>query len=177
MSRVGKLAVVMPEGVQVSLTDKAVTIKGKLGEMVAALNDQVHVTVTDGHIQIKPANDTQKARAMWGTLRNLINNMVKGVSTGFEIRLVMVGVGYRASCDNKFLTLALGFSHDIKYAVPKGVSIKCEKPTLLVISGCDKQLIGQIAGELIKLRPVEPYKGKGIFIEGSYVRRKVGKKK
>lgn len=177
MSRVGKLAVVMPAGVQVALTDKAVTIKGKLGEMTTSLNDQVQVTADDGHIHIKPANDSQKARAMWGTLRNLINNMVKGVSTGFEIRLVMVGVGYRASCDNKYLTLTLGFSHDIKYALPKGVSIKCEKPTLLVISGCDKQLIGQVAGELMKLRPVEPYKGKGIFIEGSYVRRKEGKKK
>ena len=177
MSRVGKLPVVMPADVQVTIKEKKIAIKGKLGELVAPLNDQVTVTVSDGHIEVKPANDSQTARAMWGTLRNNINNMVKGVSAGFEIRLVIFGVGYRAACNNKFLTLALGFSHDIKYAIPKGVTIKCEKPTLLIISGCDKQLIGQVAGELMKLRPVEPYKGKGLFIEGSYVRRKEGKKK
>lgn len=177
MSRVGKLPVVIPADVQVNIKDGKISIKGKLGELSAPLNDNVKVTVEDGHVNVLPINKTQTARAMWGTLRNNINNMVKGVNKGFEIRLVIFGVGYRAACDNKFLTLTLGFSHDIKYAIPKGVTIKCEKPTLLVISGCDRQLIGQVAGELMKLRPVEPYKGKGIYKEGSYIRRKEGKKK
>lgn len=177
MSRVGKLPITIPSGVSVNLTTDSVTVKGKLGELTAQLNENVNVSVTDGTVSVQPANDTKTAKAMWGTIRNNINNMVEGVSKGFEIRLVINGVGYRAAADNKFLTLSLGFSHEIKYAIPKNVSIKAEKPTLLVISGADVRLIGQIAGELMNLRPVEPYKGKGIYKEGSYVRRKEGKKK
>lgn len=177
MSRVGKLLITVPSDVSVNLAANSVTVKGKLGELTSQLNENVNVSVTDGTISVQPANDTKTAKAMWGTIRNNINNMVEGVSKGFEIRLIINGVGYRAAADNKFLTLSLGFSHEIKYAIPKNVSIKAEKPTLLVISGADVRLIGQIAGELMNLRPVEPYKGKGIYKEGSYVRRKEGKKK
>ncbi len=177
MSRVGKLSIAVPSGVNVNMAEGKISIKGKLGQLSSNLNENVSVTFSDGAIKVVPANDTAHARAMWGTLRNVIGNMVKGVSEGFEIRLMINGVGYRAASDAKFITLALGYSHEIKYAIPAGVTVKCEKPTLMIISGADKQLIGQIAGELMKLRPVEPYKGKGIFIEGSYVRRKEGKKK
>ena len=114
---------------------------------------------------------------MWGTMRSLIANMVQGVSEGFSTRIEVKGVGYRAMVKGKFLVLSLGFSHDIYYAIPEGIEIACEKQTLIIISGASKQLVGQVAGELIAFRPVEPYKGKGVFIEGSYIRRKEGKKK
>lgn len=177
MSRIGKLAIEVPEGVQVDLQEKKIVIKGKLGELQTALVNQVSVTFTDGKVQVSPANDSKEARAFWGTFRSLIRNMVQGVTEGYNVRLVVNGVGYRAACDGKILTMALGFSHEIKYAIPAGITIVCEKPTLLVISGADKQKVGLVAGELIKLRPVEPYKGKGVYKEGSYIRRKEGKKK
>ena len=103
--------------------------------------------------------------------------MVKGVSEGFEVRLEMNGVGYRSATDGKIISLVLGYSHEIRYALPQGINVKCEKPTLMVITGADKQLVGQVAGELMSLRPAEPYKGKGVYKEGSYIRRKEGKKK
>lgn len=177
MSRVGKLPVTIPEGVQVELNAEEIVIKGKMGELKASLSPLVVVKKEENAVTVAPANDSKPSRAMWGTLRSLINNMVKGVSEGYTIRLEINGVGYRASADNKTITLALGYSHDIKYALPEGVSVKAEKPTLLVLSGANKQLVGQVAGELMKLRPVEPYKGKGVYIEGSYIRRKEGKKK
>ncbi len=177
MSRVGKLPISIPSGVQVELGDKEIVIKGKLGELKTALNPLVTVSQEEQALTVKPANDSKDARSMWGTLRNVINNMVVGVSEGFTIRLEINGVGYRASADQKIITLSLGYSHDIKYAIPAGISVKCEKPTLIVLSGANKQLVGQVAGELMSLRPVEPYKGKGVYIEGSYIRRKEGKKK
>ena len=177
MSRVGKLPVTIPQGVQVNLTESKITIKGKLGELKAILVPGVKVVYSDNQVKVTPANDSKKARALWGTYRNNIKNMVKGVSDGFEIRLEMNGVGYRSASDGKIINLVLGFSHEIRYALPSGINVKCEKPTLMVISGASKQLVGQVAGELMKLRPAEPYKGKGIYIEGSYIRRKEGKKK
>ena len=185
MSRVGKAPVIVPNDVQVELTGDKVTIKGKLGELTSPITGDVKVTYTpvegneEGGNQfvVTPANDTKLAQAMWGTVRSTISNMVEGVTKGFQVRLVINGVGFRASVSGNVLTLALGFSHDILYALPEGVSAKCEKPTLLVISGADKQKVGQIAGELMKFRPVEPYKGKGVYKEGAYIRRKEGKKK
>jgi large subunit ribosomal protein L6 len=187
MSRVGKLPVTVPKDVQVNLSDKEIVIKGKLGELKSPITGDVKVVYnkasdssdeeSSDFLKIDPANDSIESRAMWGTTRNIINNMITGVSEGFNIRLVINGVGFRAAADNKILTLSLGFSHDIKYAIPDGITVKCEKPTLVVISGADKQKVGQIAGEIIKYRPVEPYKGKGVYIEGSYIRRKEGKKK
>lgn len=177
MSRVGKLPVEIPQGVQVDLTDKLIVVKGKLGELNFAVVPGVKIVFSDNKVSVAPANDTKEARALWGTYRNLIKNMVKGVSDGFEIRLELNGVGYRAATDGKIINLVLGFSHEIRYAIPPSVAVKCEKPTLIVMSGADKQLVGQVAGEIMKLRPAEPYKGKGIYIEGSYRRRKEGKKK
>lgn len=177
MSRVGKLPVAVPEGVTVDVQLDTVTIKGKLGELVTRYTKDVSVQFTDGQIAVQPANDSKRCRAMWGTVRSLINNMVHGVTSGFETRLEINGVGFRAQLKGKLLVMSLGYSHDIIYAVPEGITIKCEKPTLLVINGIDKQLVGQVVGELTKLRKVEPYKGKGVYIEGSYIRRKEGKKK
>jgi len=177
MSRVGKLPVEIPQDVQVNLTEKEITIKGKLGELNFPLVSDVKVVHGDNQVKVTPANDSKEARALWGTYRNTIGNMVKGVSTGFEIRIEINGVGYRAATDGKIINLVLGFSHEIRYALPSSISAKCEKPTLLIISGINKQLVGQVAGELMKLRPAEPYKGKGVYIEGSYIRRKEGKKK
>jgi large subunit ribosomal protein L6 len=177
MSRVGKSPVVVPKDVQVALGQTEITIKGKLGELKMPLSEEVTVVYNEDKIQVQPANDTKFAKAMWGTVRNLISNMVKGVSDGYTIRLEINGVGYRAATDGKIVTLALGYSHEIKYALPEGIKVVCEKPTLMVISGYDKQLVGQVAGELKKYRPVEPYKGKGIYTEGTKVRRKEGKKK
>lgn len=177
MSRVGKLPVDVPQGVQVVVTDKSISVKGKLGELQAAIVDGVKIVFSNNQVVVSPANDSKQAIALWGTYRSNIKSMVKGVSEGFETRLEMNGVGYRSSCDGKIISLVLGFSHEIRYALPEGITVKCEKPTLMVIFGASKQLVGQVAGELMKLRPAEPYKGKGVFKEGSFIRRKEGKKK
>ena len=177
MSRVGKLAVQIPEGVEVNIEGSEIRAKGKEGMLSLNLKDDVQVTLSDKKISLTPANDSKHARALWGTYRSLIQNIVTGVAEGFVVRVEIKGVGYRAQVSNNLLSLSLGYSHEIKYAIPDGVSIKCEKPTLLVISGADKQLVGQVSGELLQLRKVEPYKGKGVFVEGSYIRRKEGKKK
>lgn len=177
MSRVGKLPVDVPQGVQVNLTEKEIVINGKLGELRSNVVPGVKIVYEDSKVRVSPVNDTKESRALWGTYRNIIKNMVKGVSDGFEVRLELNGVGYRAATDNKIISLVLGFSHEIRYALPQGVTAKCEKPTLIVLSGASKQLVGQVAGELMKFRPAEPYKGKGVYKEGSYIRRKEGKKK
>lgn len=177
MSRVGKLPVDVPQGVQVNLTEKEIVINGKLGELKSFLVPGVKIVYDSNKIEVSPANESKESRALWGTYRNIIKNMVKGVSDGFEVRLELNGVGYRAATDSKIINLVLGFSHEIRYALPQGVSAKCEKPTLIVLSGASKQLVGQVAGELMKFRPAEPYKGKGVYKEGSYIRRKEGKKK
>lgn len=177
MSRVGKLPVAVPEGVQVNVEGNRIVVKGKLGELTARYPSEVTVALNDGNVDVAPANDSKFARSAWGTIRSIVSNMVKGVCEGYEQRLEVNGVGYRCSLDGRILTLSLGYSHDIKYAIPEGVEIKCEKQTKLIVSGADKQRVGQVCGELIKLRPVEPYKGKGVYKEGAYIRRKEGKKK
>lgn len=178
MSRVGKLPVAIPSGVTVNIANDQVAVKGGKGELKTRFNPEVSVEVKDGKVLVLPRNKADKrSRAMWGLYRNLIRNMVEGVSTGFTRRLEIEGVGYRASADKDTLTLALGYSHEIKYAIPAGVEIKCEKPTLVVITGADKQLVGQVAAEIRRLRGPEPYKGKGVRYEGEFIRRKEGKKK
>lgn len=177
MSRIGKLPVAVPSAVKVEINGQDVKVKGAKGELSTSIHGDVTVTMNDGKVWVKPANDSQRARAMWGMSRTLINNMVKGVSEGFTERLEITGVGFRAAADKNYLTISLGFSHEVKYAIPAGITIVCEKPTIIVISGFDKQKVGQVAAQLITLRKPEPYKGKGVKYEGKRYRTKEGKKK
>jgi large subunit ribosomal protein L6 len=177
MSRVGKLPIIVPSGVTVTLEKNNVSVAGKNGTLNTTYSDKVLVVLEDNKIVVSPKLKDATSRAMWGLYRNLINNMVKGVDAGFITRLEINGVGYRASIIGRILTLALGYSHDIKMLLPEGIKVVCEKPTLLVVSGHDKQLLGQFCAQIIKQRPTEPYKGKGIKIEGKRIIRKVGKKK
>ena len=177
MSRVGKNPVAVPSGVTVAVDGRMVTAKGKLGELKLNLGDQVTAKLQDGKLVCAPVNDTKKARMQWGTTRNLMRNMVQGVSQGFKKNLEINGVGYRAAVQGKTLQLQLGFSHDIAYPIPDGVTIKCDKPTVITISGADRQRVGQVAAEIRAFRKPEPYKGKGIKYESERVRRKEGKKK
>lgn len=177
MSRVGKLPVAIPSGVTVSVSGQELSVKGSKGEMKTKLAPEVQVEVKDGKAWVRPISKSVRARTMWGTYRAQLNNMVEGVSKGFTTKLEIIGVGFRASADKNFLTIALGFSHEIKYSIPQGIAITCEKPTSIAINGYDKKLVGQVAAEIRALRKPEPYKGKGVRIEGEYVRKKEGKKK
>jgi large subunit ribosomal protein L6 len=178
MSRVGKAPVAIPSGVTVTVNPSEIVIKGGKGELKSKLTPEVKVEVKDGKVLVHPANKSNKrSRAMWGTVRNNVRNMVEGVSTGFTKKMEIQGVGYRASADKNFLTIALGFSHEIKYAIPTGITIAVDKQTALAITGFDKKLVGQVAAEIRELRKPEPYKGKGVRYEGEYVRQKEGKKK
>ena len=177
MSRIGKNPVHIPQGVEVKLAGQSLTAKGKLGQGSLTIADDVAVELEDGNVKVTPRNDTRRARAMWGTSRALVNNLVKGVSDGFTQNLEINGVGYRAAIQGKELVLQLGHSHDIKYPIPPGVTMKTEKPTTISISGADRQQIGQIAAEIRAFRPPEPYKGKGIKYETETIIRKEGKKK
>ncbi len=177
MSRIGKHPVAVPGGVDVAVAGQAVTVKGKRGELSVTLPPEVEIVVEDGAIRVKPRDDSARARAMWGTSRSLVNNMVTGVSEGFKVDLEINGVGYRASTDGKVLTLRLGFSHDIEFPIPEGIDITCERPTRIAVAGADRQRVGQVAADIRAFRKPEPYKGKGIRYENEWVRRKEGKKK
>ena len=177
MSRIGKNPVTIPEGVDVAISGREVTVKGKLGQLTGRLASEVEASKEDGKVWIKPLSEDIRSRSMWGLGRTLVNNMVTGVSEGFSRRLEIVGVGYRAAIQNKILTLQLGYSHDINFEIPKDVKIVVEKQTTIKINGSDKQQIGMIASEIKLFRPSEPYKGKGIKEKGEYVLRKEGKKK
>ena len=177
MSRVGKNPVVVPNGVTITLTEEQISAKGKLGELNLALTSDVSVTQEDNQIFVKPKNDSKRARALWGTTRANIANLVTGVSDGFTKKLEITGVGYRAQVQGKNLVLQLGFSHDVEMEIPAGLNVVAEKPTLVAISGADKQLVGQFAANARGWRGPEPYKGKGVRYEGEYILRKEGKKK
>lgn len=178
MSRVGKKPVAIPSGVTVTVTPKEIAIKGSKAELKLPLTAEVKVEAKDGNVIVLPVDkNNPRSRAMWGTTRNNIAGMVEGVSKGFTTKLEINGVGYRASADKNYLTIALGFSHEIKYAIPEGITIVVEKQTSIAISGSDKRTIGQVAAEIRELRKPEPYKGKGVRYEGEYVRKKEGKKK
>jgi large subunit ribosomal protein L6 len=177
MSRVGKHPVVVPSGVEVTIAGQQVTVKGRLGELARTLADEVEVAREGGDIWVKPRGEDRRSRAMWGLSRTLVNNMVKGVAEGFTRTLEISGVGYRAAVDGDILNLQLGFSHDIKMAIPPDVEIRCPRPTTITVSGASKQRVGQIAAEIRSLRKPEPYKGKGIRYDDEHVRRKEGKKK
>ncbi len=177
MSRLGKLPVAISDKVTVNVTPTSITIKGPKGELKTVSSTDVLVEVKEGKIWVKPANDSQKARAMWGTVRANVKNLVEGVTTGYKKQLDITGVGYRAAATGQILTLALGFSHDIKYIVPTGITVTVDKQTTIHLVGFDKQKVGQVAAEIRSLRPPEPYKGKGVRYNDEIVRRKEGKKK
>jgi large subunit ribosomal protein L6 len=177
MSRVGKHPVTVPSGVEVQMSGQTLSAKGSLGTLRLVVSNEVTAAIADGAVTITPKNDTKHARAMWGTTRALVNNMVTGVSKGFSVILEINGVGYRAAVQGNTLNLQLGYSHEIAYPIPTDVKIVCERPTLINISGADRQRVGQIAAEIRAYRPPEPYKGKGIKYSTETVRRKEGKKK
>ena len=177
MSRVGKYPVEIPQGVQVAIAGGMLTAKGRLGEMTLKLTEHVQATVEDGKVVVTPRSESKRARMLWGTTRALVSNMVTGVSKGFNRNLEINGVGYRAAVQGKNLVLQLGYSHDVTFPIPEDVKIVCEKPTLIAITGADKQRVGQIAAVIRAYRKPEPYKGKGIKYAQETVRRKEGKKK
>ncbi|MGE4352032.1 MAG: 50S ribosomal protein L6 [Bdellovibrionales bacterium] len=177
MSRVGKHPVALPQGVSAEVKDGSITVKGKLGTMSLPITSEIDVSMADNHVVVEPKTKTTTARMMWGTTRNNIANMVKGVSEGFKIVLDIDGVGFRASVQGKDLVMNLGFSHEVRYPVPAGIEIKAEKPTQISVSGFDRQKVGQVAAEIRGLKKPEPYKGKGIKYAGERIRRKEGKKK
>ncbi len=177
MSRIGKNPVEIPDGVTVEIAGQNLTAKGKLGELSLTLSDEVEVAREGEQILVKPRGDGIGAQKLWGTSRSLISNLVSGVSEGFSRNLEINGVGYRAQVQGKELVLQLGMSHEIHFAVPEGIDVKCPDQTHITVSGTDKQKVGQTAAEIRGFRPPEPYKGKGIRYEGEYVFRKEGKKK
>jgi large subunit ribosomal protein L6 len=177
MSRIGKKAVPVPTGVTVNISGKTVAVKGPKGELKEVLNDQVTVKMEEGGVKVDPINQSKLARSSWGLSRSLVRNMVVGVTQGYSKSLEINGVGYRAALNGKVLQLNLGYSHDVNYPVPAGIEIKTPKPTEIVISGIDKQRVGQVAAEIREWRGPEPYKGKGIKYAGEIIFRKEGKKK
>ena len=178
MSRIGKYPVVIPAGVTVEINNNVVTVKGKLGELSCSYDaNHVSTKVEDGKVVVSPLSDNRTARSLWGTTRANINTLVKGVNEGFYKNLELVGVGYKARMEGTKLVLSLGFSHDVNFPAPEGIKISCESPTQIKVFGVDKQLVGQVAAQIRKYRKPEPYKGKGVRLEGEYVRRKEGKKK
>lgn len=177
MSRLGKLPVTIPDKVTVTATADTITVKGPKGELKTPVNSDVVVEIKDGKFIVNPANDSQQARAMWGTVRSNVKNLVEGVTNGYKKQLDISGVGFRAAAQGQILTLSLGFSHEVKYIVPQGITVTVDKQTTLILAGSDKQKISQVAAEIRSLRAPEPYKGKGIKYSDEVVRRKEGKKK
>ncbi|MEF2551424.1 50S ribosomal protein L6 [Aurantimonas sp. A2-1-M11] len=177
MSRIGKKPIALPEGVTATVDGQTVTAKGPKGELTFVVNEEVLVKMEDGAVRVDPRDDSKDARSKWGMSRTMISNIVNGVKTGFEKKLEINGVGYRASLQGKNLQLALGFSHDVIYPVPEGIQIVVPKPTEIVISGIDRQKVGQVASEIREYRGPEPYKGKGVKYADETIVRKEGKKK
>jgi len=177
MSRVGKNPVTVPKGVDVKVEGRTVTAKGPLGQLVYEAAPEVAVALADSKVTVTPLSQSKRARSLWGTARARIRNMVEGVSKGYTKDLEISGVGYRAAVQGKNLNLQLGYSHDVVFPIPAGVTIKCEKPTAISISGADKQLIGQVAAVIRGYRGPEPYKGKGVKYADETILRKEGKKK
>jgi large subunit ribosomal protein L6 len=177
MSRVGRNPVKVPSGVTVTIAGQQVTAKGKLGQLSLVVSRDVKPELDGDKVTVTPLNETKRTRMAWGMSRNMINNMVKGVSTGYTTVLEINGVGYRAAVQGKNLNLQLGFSHEVHFPIPDGITIKTEKPTSISISGADKQKVGQVAAKIRSYRKPEPYKGKGIKYEHETIRRKEGKKK
>jgi len=177
MSRIGKKAIAVPKGVTITLNGQDITVKGPKGQLNWNVVEEIEVTHANDQVSVAPRGETQRHRAMWGLSRTLIANMVKGVTDGYDTTLEMVGVGYRAAMKGSNLSLQLGFSHDVDIVPPPGIKFEVPKQTEIKISGIDKQLVGEMAAKIRKIRPPEPYKGKGVKYAGEKVRRKEGKKK
>jgi large subunit ribosomal protein L6 len=177
MSRIGKKPVPIPSGVTATVEGQTVKMKGPKGNLQFVAPEEVSVTMDNGAIKVDPRNETKRARAMWGTSRTLVANLVAGVTKGFEQKLEITGVGYRAALQGKNLQLSLGYSHEVVFQVPEGITVATPKPTEIVITGMDKQKVGQVASDIRDFRPPEPYKGKGVKYAGEYIFRKEGKKK
>lgn len=177
MSRIGKRPVAVPSGVTANVEGQTVKVKGPKGALQAVLHDDVAVSLDKSAIKVEPRFETKRARSQWGTSRTLVNNLIAGVTKGFEQKLEISGVGYRAAVQGKQLNLQLGFSHDVNYPIPQGITIATPKPTEIVVSGIDKRQVGQVAAEIRGYRAPEPYKGKGVKYAGEYIFRKEGKKK
>jgi len=177
MSRIGKKPVPVPSGITANVEGQTVKVKGPKGALSFVVPDDVEVKLDGGQIKVDPRNETKRARSQWGTSRTLIANLITGVTKGFEQRLDINGVGYRAAVQGKNLQIALGYSHDIVYAIPEGITIATPRPVEIVITGADRQKVGQVAAEIRDYRPPEPYKGKGIKYAAERIFRKEGKKK
>ena len=177
MSRIGKKAVELPSGVTASLSGQTIEVKGPKGTRTFKATDDVDFKIEDNSVSIMPRGKSKRARQQWGMSRTMIQNIVTGVTDGFEKKLEINGVGYRAAMQGSNLQLALGFSHDVVFQVPDGIQVACPKPTEITVSGIDKQKVGQVAAEIRAWRPPEPYKGKGVKYADEYIFRKEGKKK
>jgi large subunit ribosomal protein L6 len=177
MSRIGKKAVTVPSGVTATVNGQEVAVKGPKGELKHVLADAIVAKLDKGRIEVTMREDTKEARAMWGMTRTMVANLMAGVTEGFTKKLEITGVGYRAAVQGSNLQLQLGYSHDVSFPIPKGIQVVCPKPTEIVITGIDKQKVGQVAAEIRQFRPPEPYKGKGVKYAGEYIHRKEGKKK
>ncbi len=177
MSRIGKKAVAIPAGVTATMDGGVLLVKGPKGELSMPMADDIAYELNDNELSVKPANATKRARSFWGMQRTLVQNLVEGVTEGFTKVLEINGVGYRANVQGKILKLQLGYSHDVDFPIPEGITIKTPDQTTVEISGSDKQQVGQVAAEIRRWRKPEPYKGKGIKYRGEYIFRKEGKKK
>ena len=177
MSRIGKKAVTVPSGVTATVSGQEVAVKGPKGELKHVLADAIVAKLDKDRIEVAMREDTKEARAMWGMTRTMVANLMSGVTEGFTKKLEITGVGYRAAVQGSNLQLQLGYSHDVSFPIPKGIQVVCPKPTEIVITGIDKQKVGQVAAEIRQFRPPEPYKGKGVKYAGEYIHRKEGKKK
>ncbi|NEW85931.1 MULTISPECIES: 50S ribosomal protein L6 [Rhodopseudomonas] len=177
MSRVGKKPVTVPSGVTATVEGQTVKMKGPKGQLQFVVHDDVDVKFENGSVSVSPRFETNRARALYGTARAQIANLVEGVTKGFEKKLEITGVGYRAAMQGKKLQLALGYSHDVLYDIPEGITITVPKPTEINVAGIDSQKVGQVAAEIRDYRPPEPYKGKGVRYSDEFIFRKEGKKK
>ena len=177
MSRVGKYPVEIPAGVQLAMAGRMITAKGKLGELHYELSDNVEAKIEDGKFSVLPKGGERTARMMWGTTRALVANMIQGVSAGYTKTMEIQGTGFRAAVTGPNLVINLGFSHDVIYPVPPGITITTPRPTAIMVTGVDKRQVGQVAAEIRAWRPPEPYKGKGVRYDNETIRRKEGKKK
>jgi len=177
MSRIGKKTVAVPDGVTTTIDGQQVTAKGAKGELSVLLVDEVMVEMTEDGISVAARQQTNRGRSLWGMSRTIVSNIIVGVSEGYSKKLEINGVGYRAAVQGSKLQLQLGFSHEVNYVIPEGIKIECPTQTEIVVSGIEKQKVGQVAAEIRSYRPPEPYKGKGIKYQGEYIFRKEGKKK